>query len=176
MAKFTKEHKEEMGSNYFKPGVHKVKIEKVEFGKTQDDKEFAEFSVVGENGEEGQARVWFTTDKAINFSFNIIRGIFVHNAPENKKDEMRKKVDACKDTNELSVICVALSGKECWYSVFENPERTFTGKDGQLRNSFDRNVYGYEPKPRDSQPSKKSDKVEIEDVPDDAGKGEPFGF
>lgn len=179
MAKITDEHKQEFSDNYFKVGVHKVTIQKVEFGKTQDDKEFAEFTVLGENGEEGTARIWFTTDAAIRYSFNTLRAIFVHNAPKNKKDEMRDRIDSLKDTKDLAVVATGLSGKECWYSVYENPERTYVGNDGKERHSFDRNVYGYEPKPRDDTPVQKSDNVEIEDL--DAkdkpkGKDDVFGF
>lgn len=149
MADFTDEHKKEMvPGNYFAEGIHKVKIVDVVFGKTDADKEYAEFEVIGEEGEEGKARIWFTTDAAKGYSFNTVRSIFVHNTKdESKKDKTRAMVDAVTNTTELAKLCEALKGKECWYAVYKS-ERTYVGKDGQSRNSFDRNVYGYEPKPK----------------------------
>lgn len=152
MATFNDSHKEEMSGNYFDQGVHKIKIGAVIFDTTDDGKEFAEFTVVGTDSDKdervGTARVWFTTDAAIHYSFNMIRSIFVHNAPKDKKDKARAAIDGLKDTEELEQACQHLVGKEAWYSVYENPERTYTDQDGKLRNSFDRNIYGYEPKPR----------------------------
>lgn len=172
MAKFNDEHKEEMGSNnYFEQGVHKVKITGVEFGETEDGKEWAEFSVTDDSGEkEGNARVWFTTDKAIWYSFNVFRSIFVHNAPKAQKDKMRKSIDDLKDTDELAKAAESLKGKECWYSVYENPERTYTDNSGKLRNSFDRNVYGYDPGPRKEAKTAEVDDSDMPDVDND----EPF--
>lgn len=188
MVKFNDEHKEESQGNYFGQGVHKVQIMLVEFGKTDDGKEFGEFTVVDPENDDRQDRVrlWFTTDKAVKFSFSTLRNIFVHNAPEDKKDAVREKFNALKDTEELEVACQkTLIGKECWYTVYEDPERTYTNDKGELKHSFNRNIYGYEPKPREITTS--ADKVE--DVPMDGGKSvksegdpgpsdkdQPFGF
>lgn len=149
MATFNKEHKEEMGGGkYFEQGIHKVNIGMITAGKTDDGKEYFDVTVLGPNEEEGVSRLWFHTDGAMKYSFNTLRNIFVHNAPESKKDDVRKGVDGIKDTDELLKKCVTmLIGKECWYSVYENRDRKFVGNDGQERYSFDRNIYGYEPNP-----------------------------
>lgn len=168
MAKFTDEHKQEMG-NYFNEGVHKVKITGVALGKTQGtEKEFMEFDVQGEQGQEASVRIWFTTDKAIKYSFNVVKSIFTHNAPEAKKDDARAFVDKIKDTEELEKACQALIGKEAWYSVFENPNRTYE-KDGVTKNSFDRNISGWEPQ------VKKIEKTEPEPTVEGKNGEEPFG-
>lgn len=148
MADFTDEHKKDMNSNFFEEGVHKVKITRIEFGETDSGKEYAEFGVKDEQGREDNARVWFTTDKAMNFSFNIIRGIFVHNAPAGKKDEIRTSIDNLKDTTELEKACKVLMGKEAWFSVYKDPSRTYQNDKGETKNSFNKNIYGYEPSPR----------------------------
>lgn len=151
MVKFNDSHKEEMGGEYFDLGVHKVKIGLVEFGTTDDKREYVEFTVVddleAENPKEAKARLWFTTDKAIKYTFNIIRGIFVHNTPEAKKQAIREKVDAVKDTDELEKLCQLLVGKEAWLEVSEDPTRTYE-KDGEQKPSINRNITGYEPTPR----------------------------
>lgn len=150
MVKFNDEHKVE-GGQYFELGVHKVKIMLVEFAKTEDKepREYVEFTVVHpENDElEAKARLWFTTDKAIKYTFGIIRGIFTHNAPEDKKQAIREKVDAVKDTDELDKLCQLLVGKECWLEVAEDPTRTYE-KDGEVKPSINRNITGYVPTPR----------------------------
>lgn len=151
MVKFSDEHKVE-GGKYFDLGVHKVKIMLVEFAKTEDKepREYVEFTVVDENNEdlEAKARLWFTTDKAIKYTFGIIRGIFTHNAPEDKKQAIREKVDAVKDTDELDKLCQLLIGKEAWLEVSEDPTRTYTNEAGEVKPSINRNITGYAPTPK----------------------------
>lgn len=151
MVKFSDEHKVE-GGKYFDIGVHKVKIMLVEFAHTEDKepREYVEFTVVDENNEdlEAKARLWFTTDKAIKYTFGIIRGIFTHNAPEDKKQAIREKVDAVKDTDELDKLCQLLIGKEAWLEVSEDPTRTYTNEAGETKPSINRNITGYAPTPK----------------------------
>lgn len=151
MVKFTDEHKVE-GGQYFEMGVHKVKIMLVEFGKTEDKepREFVEFTVVADTNEdlEAKARLWFTTDKAIKYTFGIIRGLFTHNAPEDKKQAIREKVDAIQDTDELDKLCQLLVGKEAWLEVSEDPTRTYTNEAGETKPSINRNITGYAPTPK----------------------------
>lgn len=158
----TKQVKEFADSNWFGFGVHKVQIAEIGLGHTDDDKEFVEIGVVGENGEEDTARVWFTTDKAANYSFNVLRQIYVHNAPEDKKDAARDAMDGVKDTEDLvDKLQEKLLGGECWFTKYPDPQRTYQGTDGQTRPSINKNVYGYEPKlrpellPKDQQPLNK---------------------
>lgn len=153
MVKFSDAHKAESGQ-YFELGVHKVQIAGVEFGKTEDKepREYVEFTVVddlnSENAVEAKARLWFTTDKAIKYTFGIIRGIFTHNAPEDKKQAIREKVDAVKDTDELAKLTDLLVGKECWLEVSEDPTRTYTNDAGETKPSINRNITGYAPTPK----------------------------
>lgn len=152
MVQFSDDNKQEMGK-YFGEGIHKVKIMAVTEGKTDAGKEFIEFTVVGENDEEGNARVWFTSDKAIRFSFNTIRGIIVHNALPAKKDAARELVNKVKDTAELVELCnQSLIGKEAWY-VVEKSDYTYTNEAGEQKQGYNRNLYGYEPKPKPAQQS-----------------------
>ena len=147
MADFTDEHKTESG-NFFPEGIHKVAIVAVTGGVNENEKEFIEFTVEGTNGEEGNARMWFTTDKAIKFTFNTIRGIFVHNALEAKKDEAREMVNKVKNSEELVALCAkVLIGKEAFYQV-EQSDYTYTNAAGEMKQGYNRNLYGYEPTPR----------------------------
>lgn len=182
MAEFTQEHKEEFEQKkYFEEGVHKVKILSVKLGRTngvteESMKEYMEFEVEGEEGQEDSARLWFTTDKAINYSFNIVRGIFVHNAPKANKERARELVDQIPNTQKLEELCQTLVGKECWFSVYKNMSRPYTNKDGETKYSYDRNITGYEPKPREIS-TEPIEEVQIENnKPTGEGKSgdEPF--
>lgn len=148
MAKFTDEHKAERAMSYFEEGVHKVQIEDVTFGVTPKDQEYAEFAIIDpeEPERKAQVRIWFTTDAAIGYSFNVFKQIFVHNTPEKNRDKMRETMDALTDTEGLAKIAENLRGKEAWYSTYRNLERPYTKQDGTTAYSYDRNIYGYEPK------------------------------
>lgn len=154
MVKFTKDHKEEMGNaEYFKEGIHRVKVLLVGLGVTNNGKEYIEFTVVGDGNEEGKVKLWLSTDGAIKYTFNIIRGIFVHNAStEAKKEEIRKKVDAIEDDEALEKACQMLIGKECWLQVSRS-DRTYVNKAGETKFSYDNDLYGYEPKPKTTTPA-----------------------
>lgn len=150
------------GGNWFGFGVHKVKIMLIENGGTgKDEKEYVEVTVVGNNGEEETARVWFTTDKAANYSFNVLRQIYVHNAPEPKKDEARTAFDALTTSDELVELMQKCVGGECWFTKYESPDRTYTNQAGETKKSIDKNIMGYEPKLREDliRPGEPKDKV-----------------
>lgn len=147
MVKFTKEHKADSRGDFFPEGTFKVKIADINFDTDAQDREYVDFTVTDDDKRAGTARMWFTTDAAINYTFNIIKGIFVHNAPEGKKDEVRSNIDAIEDNTQLEKACKMLIGKECWYQVVKT-DRTYTAEDGTVKNSYNRNIYGYEPSPR----------------------------
>lgn len=188
--KFTDENKavkEFSENNWLGFGVHKVQLALFEQGFTDDDpengKEFVEISVLGPNEEEDTARVWFTTDKAANYSFNVLRQIYVHNAPEDKKDAARDTIDAVKSTEELvAVLNEKLIGGEAWFTKYPDPTRTYQAADGSTRQSINKNVYGYKPNlredlmPKDDQVTKSNvDKIfpGNEKVDGDAAGGIP---
>lgn len=144
-----KEVKEFSDGNWLGFGVHKVKIGMIERGETESGKEYIEVTVLGENEEEDTARVWFTSDKAANYSFNVLRQIYVHNAPEDKKDAARSTFDAVKDTEEVvKLYNEKLIGGECWFTKYPDPERTYTNANGEIKQSINKNIMGYEPKLR----------------------------
>lgn len=148
MADFNDSHKEEMGGNYFEEGIHLVKVMLVEFDETDKGKEYIELTLSDDEGDkEAKVRMWFTTDGAIKYTFNTLRAIFVHNADEGKKDEVRTKFDSLKNTEELDKACQKmLIGKECWLQVSQ--KGTYLDGQGNPRPNYDRNIYGYEPSPR----------------------------
>lgn len=168
MADFNDDHKVESG-NYFGEGIHKVKIVAVSTDTNDNGKEYIEFAVEGENGEEGNARMWFTTDKAIKFTFNTIRGIFVHNALKGKEEAARDMVNKVKNSDELAELCnKVLVGKEAFYQV-EQSDYTYTNQAGEEKQGFNRNLFGYEPKPKTKTPVQETfpgaEEVSGEEVP-----------
>ena len=173
--KFSSEQKEvkEFKDDYFTYGVHKVKLGVADHGKTEDGKEYIDITVVSEDGEkEDTARVWFTTEKSINYSFNVLRTIIVHNAPEAKKDEARKLADAVETTEALAdLINEKCMGGDLWFTKYPDPERTYTNQAGEVKKSINKNVMGYEPKERPELLPKEQKAVDPADYPND----EPFG-
>lgn len=148
--KFNDDMKKEYSNDYFGWGVHRVLIGEVENGGTEEgEKEYVEVTVMDpDNGDiTDKARVWFTTEAAQLYSFNTLRNIYVHNAPEAKKEAARKEFDAVGDTTELCALMnLRLIGKECWFTKYPDPKRTYVGQDGVTRKSVNKNVLGYEPK------------------------------
>lgn len=149
MADFNDTHKAEQGE-YFSEGIHKVTILGVEGGTNANGKEFIKFIVGGENGEEGEASMWFTSDKAIAYTFNSVRNIFVHNATKGKEEAAKELVNKVKNSEELVELCnKALIGKEAWYTV-EKSDYTYTNQAGEQKHGYNKNITGYEPKPKQS--------------------------
>lgn len=151
--KFSDDNKqvsEQGDGNWLGFGVHVVALSGIEAGKTEaKGAEFVEFTVMGENGEEDTARVWFSTDKAANYSFNIMRQIYVHCAPEAKKDAARAEMDAVNDSDEAVALMQKCIGKKVWFTKYPNPTRTYVNQAGETKKSIDKNVLGYEPKLRE---------------------------
>lgn len=134
--------------NYLGFGVHEVTIGQIEAGTTDADKEFVEFTVLGPNQEEDAARCWFVGGAA-NISFNTMRQIYVHCAPEDKKTEAGLAFDSVADSDEAVTLMQKCVGKKCWFTKYQDPTRTYVGKDGVTRKSVNKNVLGYEPKLRE---------------------------
>lgn len=127
-------------------GVHQVQLVGAEAGETDVGTNFIEMSIVSANGIEDKARLWFTGG-ASNISFNTIRQILVHNGKtEEQKAQVRDKVDAAKNTDELAEILTAFSGAQLWLTKYYDPTRTYTNQAGETKRSINTNVYGYEPK------------------------------
>lgn len=146
---FNDEIKKELTtSKYFDYGIHKVKIVSFNLDTTDDGREFVEVFFVDPEDEEreGSARVWFSTEKGSNYSFNVLRSIYVHNAPEAKKDAARNNFNKVPNTTAMvELLNKNLGGKEMWYAKYLDPQRTYMGNDGITRQSVNHNIYGWEP-------------------------------
>jgi hypothetical protein len=138
------EAKEEIGQ-YFNEGIHKVKITGV-VHQDMGDKEYLEVGISGDGGETGEVRMYLT-EKALKYTINTIRTIFVHNqSTEANKTAVRNAVNACRTTEEFAKLCQKLEGKECWYSKFKTGS-TYQNAQGETKDSYSNNLFGYEPKP-----------------------------
>lgn len=159
--------KEYTGQNYFGYGVHKVAIGEVSLAFTDNEKEYIEITVIGENEEEDSSRVWFTSDKSANFSFNILRQIYIHNASEENKDKARDAVDALEDTKGLLKLMQNCIGGECWFTKYPDPTQSYINAKGETKQSINKNVYGYAPKLRtDLLPTDAKTTMDVTDVQD----------
>lgn len=172
--KFNKEILEgvdQQPKKYFDIGTHKVHIGMITSGTSESGKEYMEFTVFDPEDEDriGTARLWFTTDKAAKYAISIISSIFVHNTAEDKRDALRAALKKLTDTEALLDIAQKkLQGKEAFYVVEEDPARTYTNKDGETMPSINRNIYGYEMKPKEAKTTQE-EQAEI-----DAGAAEAF--
>jgi hypothetical protein len=139
----------EFSDKYFDYGVHKVLVGDVTLGGTAEgEKEYIEVEVIdpGDLDITDKVRVWFTTDKAINYSFNLLRQIFVHCAPEDKKDDAKIMFDQIGDTDTLKQIMEKCKGRQIWFTKYPDPSRPYTNPAGETKPGISKNIMGYEPK------------------------------
>lgn len=133
--------------NWFDVGVHKVIIESAKRGKIDSGKEYVEFTVLGEEDQQGSARLWFTTDKAAKYALSILAGIAVHNKnSEAAKQTVRDAFKKITDTDSVDDKFLTRYEKmDAWVSVYED----VNGKQKPGGGFYKRtDIYGYEPKPK----------------------------
>lgn len=126
-------------------GVHKGKIVGFADGVTEGGVPYIDvaFDV---DGIEDSTRLFFGTVKGAKYSFNTLKGIYTHNAPESQKETARKGLDKVNNSEELiEALNSKLVGKELWVSKFYDPTRVYMGSDGKQHRSVNVDVYGYEP-------------------------------
>lgn len=128
-------------------GLHKVQLVGATAGETEAGKDFIELTIVNVDGVEDAARCWFTGG-ATNISFNTLRDIAVHvSKDEEEKQAARDAVDAMSNSEELAdYLNEKCAGGELWFTKYYDAERTYQDRDGNVRRSVNKNVYGYEPK------------------------------
>lgn len=136
-------------NNYFDEGVHNIYITKAVRGTTDNGKEYVEFTVLGEEDQEGTARLWFTTDKSAKYALSILAGIAVHNKDtEADKQKVRDAFKKITDTDEVSnKFLERFKNYKAWYRVSKS-DRTYTAQDGSTKYSYDKDIAGYELKPK----------------------------
>src|SRR5665213_1746824 len=148
---FTAADKKEVSfTEKFPFGVHPVLIIGFNLKTADNGNEFMEIGFTNmDQTIEDKARVYFT-EKARLYSLNTMRQIFVHNAPEDKKDVARKQIDAVANTDELIKIMASKKALQAWVTKYADPIRTYQGTDGRTYKSTNINIYGYEPKINES--------------------------
>lgn len=134
--------------NWFGFGVHEVTIGEVSEGETDSGTDYIEFTLLGDNQEEDTARVWLT-EKSEKYSFRTLKDIYVHCAPEAKKEEARKSFDEAADSTAVVELLQNCIGAKIWFTKYPDPKRSYVNQAGETKPSINKNVYGYAPKPRD---------------------------
>ena len=128
--------------NFFREGVHEVIITSAEFFETDDKKIYLELGIMGSNDEQDTARLYFT-DGAKKISIDTIRKILVHNAPDDEtKDKIREAYKKITNLAQLNPFALRLVDKQAWLKI-EKSDKTETG---EIKHSYNRNIYGFEPK------------------------------
>ena len=149
MVKFTMSDKdyEEQGK-YFEEGVHKVKIAGAYMDKMDDGREYVEIGVEGNDGETAEVRMWLHSEKAFKFTMRTLQAIAAHNAKgEVQKEKIRQFFIGDFNDEKVQKVLDKLEGYEAWFTVYQS-DRTYTNAQGETKHSYDRNIYGYEPKPK----------------------------
>jgi hypothetical protein len=127
--------KEPSGANGFTPGAHTIHIGLAE-STTKDtqkvkDAEIIKVIVLGDNDEEGEATLWFHTDKGSIMSVKKVLGMLVHNVPKDKKppiSDFGRRVFAGKSPTEskegvLKILNEKLIGKEAF--IYAEPQEKY---------------------------------------------------
>lgn len=131
-------------SGYFEFGVHEIKIAKVKIDK-HDNKPYAEIFVENDSAED-RARLWLHTPDTRRISIDTVRKILVHNQEdENIKQKIREKIQQIKNLADFAALLEKTVGCTAWFKVSEDEDRTYE-KDGKVKKSINRRIYGYEPK------------------------------
>lgn len=131
-------------SGYFEFGVHEVKIAKTKIDK-HDNKPYAEIFVENDSAED-RARLWLHTPDTRRISIDTVRRILVHNQEdENIKQKIREKIQQIKNLADFAVLLEKTVGCTAWFKVSEDEDRTYE-KDGKVKKSINRRIYGYKPK------------------------------
>jgi len=132
--------------NFFREGVHEVIITSAEFFETDDKKIYLELGIMGSNDEQDTARLYFT-EGAKKISIDTIRKILVHNAPDDEtKDKIREAYKKITNLAQLNPFALKLIDKQAWFKI-EKSDKTYTSKEtGEIKYSYNRNIYGFEPK------------------------------
>lgn len=174
---FSQEEKEvrEFNNNYFPYGTTRVQVISAKALTTEKNQEVVDVYVVDpENAEITDTVRFFFVGGAPNISFNALREIFIHNIPENDKVAKGELFDTVKDTEALAdLMDVEISGGEAWFTKTVDPARTYVGKDGETRQSVNRNLYAYPrkvkpeemPKPKADQQPLRAEDYKGDDVP-----------
>lgn len=132
--------------NFFREGVHEVIITSAEFFETDDKKIYLELGIMGSSDEQDTVRLYFT-EGAKKISLDTIRKILVHNASDDEtKDKIREAYKKITNLAQLNPFALRLVDKQAWLKV-EKSDKTYTSKEtGEIKHSYNRNIYGFEPK------------------------------
>ena len=131
-------------SGYFDFGVHEVKIAKTKIDK-HDYKPYVEIFVENDSAED-RARLWLHTPDTRRISIDTVRKILVHNQEnEDIKQKIREKILQIKNLADFAALLEKTVGCTAWFKISEDEERTYE-KDGKVKKSINRRIYGYKPK------------------------------
>lgn len=135
------------GGKWFNEGVYPVVIAEAKRGKTDSGKEYIQIDVLGEEDQEGNARLWFTTDKASKYALSILAGIAVHNKEsEVEKEKVRTTFKKITDTDSVDdKFLTRYKGMDAWVLVYEDTNGQQKPGGGYYKRT---DIYGYEPKPK----------------------------
>lgn len=143
-------------TTYFEFGTHEVTISKVKIGK-HEDKPFADISVENDVAED-RARLWLHTPDTRRISIDTVRKILIHNQEnEEIKQKIREKFQQIKNLADFAALLEKIVGCAAWFKVSEDENRSYE-KDGEIKKSINRRIYGY--KPKDAQKVEQKDEVE----------------
>lgn len=149
-------------STFFNFGTHQIQIAKTQFGK-HDDKPYLDIFVQNDAAED-RARLWLHTPETRRISIDTVRKILVHNqADEEIKQKIRDKFQQIKNLADFSALAEKTIGATAWLKVSEDENRSYE-RDGEVKKSINRRLYGYQPKDSKKAETAEEAPVEISDA------------
>ena len=142
-------------TTYFKFGTHEIVVSKVKIDK-HEDKPFANIFVENDVAED-RARLWLHTPDTRRISIDTVRKILIHNQEDEEiKQKIREKFQQIKNLADFAALLEKIVGCAAWFKISEDENRSYK-KDGEIKKSINRRIYGY--KPKDSQKVEQKDEV-----------------
>lgn len=152
---------------YFKEGVHEVYITGGKAGKSANSgSSFVEFDIVGENGEEGNVRLYVTENSA-KYTRRTLAGIAVHNKEkEEDKNKVKEFFKNLVDSDEMTKqpFLDKFKDNQAWIKVSQDLNSPKPNGGFYLRTS----LYSYKPKDDTADLTSITDgskPVNLEDIP-----------
>jgi len=126
-------------------GVHTVTITNVELTQAKTGTLGVKFTVTNSEGKN-EVTKWLS-EGALPYTIENLSAIAVHNAPEDKKADIRNAMTNVNGAKQVYDIAKAkFVGYQCWLSVKESTTQTYTDKNGVERPSQEKNILSYQPK------------------------------
>lgn len=162
-------------SNWLGLGVHEVSIDKIELTRAKSGTLGMKFTASNADGKV-EVTMWLS-EAALPYTIENCSRLVVHNAEQDKKDDVRNfmsNIVGAKDLFDTMVKMLAQRKKAkkeftCWASIRESKTQTYVNKEGNTVPSIERSLLSFKPKEETKTAVEKmiddSEDVDLSEVP-----------